>query len=219
MEENQPTEKFGELPDFNNPDAVVAYVKEQYQQHVSALRALPKNDKLALKGYLTKSHDFLSHILDVVQRTSCNDDYDWSALGDILKIEKSRLRRVEAHIAELLKAQEHSRELTINARGEDTKQLGSLQPPLKAQFLLYLFLERKGREAAVGDALEDYSRNVKKFGKVRSDLLFYREVALSAWPFIKRVAKAGAIVLSVTWIHTLIGWVHSAMEFIRKLLH
>jgi len=78
------------------------------------------------------------------------------------------------------------------------------QPPLNAQFLLYLFLEKRGREEAVGDALEEYSRYVKRVGKLRADILFYQEVGRCAWPFIKRmVAKVGGLIVIGEWLRKL----------------
>jgi predicted nuclease with TOPRIM domain len=78
------------------------------------------------------------------------------------------------------------------------------RPPRNAMFFLYLFLERKGREEAVGDALEEYSLYIKRVGKVRADILFYQEVGRCAWPFIKRVAaKVGGLIVIGQWLRKL----------------
>ena len=81
------------------------------------------------------------------------------------------------------------------------------QPPLNAQFLLYLFLEKESREEAVGDQLESYSTYLKRFGKVRANLIFYGEVARCAWPFIKRVVTSlGLVSLLIELLRKLASW-------------
>ncbi|HEV2864241.1 MAG TPA: permease prefix domain 2-containing transporter [Pyrinomonadaceae bacterium] len=78
------------------------------------------------------------------------------------------------------------------------------RPPRNAQFLLYLFLEKRGREEAVGDALEDYSQYIKRVGKLRADILFWQEAGRCAWPFIKRTAaKIGGLIVIGEWIRKL----------------
>jgi hypothetical protein len=66
---------------------------------------------------------------------------------------------------------------------------------------LYWFLEKKDREVGLGDAIERYGKDIEAFGRWRANLLFYQQVALSAWPFFRRViAKAGGMMLLGEWI-------------------
>jgi hypothetical protein len=68
-------------------------------------------------------------------------------------------------------------------------------PPLNAEFLLYLFLDKNEREIVVGDFIESYSHVLSRFSKRRADLWFYKQVAGSLFPLLRRaLLKVGAFV-------------------------
>jgi hypothetical protein len=69
------------------------------------------------------------------------------------------------------------------------------RPPFNAEYLLYLFLRRKDRDEVIGDLRESYGHVVGRFGKRKADIWFYKQVAGSLWPLLRRViVKIGALV-------------------------
>lgn len=70
-----------------------------------------------------------------------------------------------------------------------------LDPPFNAEYLLILFLGKEERDVVIGDLIECYSRVVGQFGKRRADIWFYKQVAGSLWPLLRRaIVKLGVLV-------------------------
>jgi hypothetical protein len=148
----------------------------------------------------------------------CNSHYQWLVAVDdacrerlltdgeyrYLRRKINRLLRSERVQIKKLRRKIELEELQYELeqlRAKKNQRLRRSCPPRNAQFFLYLFLERKGREEAVGDALEEYSVYIKRVGKLRADILFYQEVGRCAWPFVKRmVAKVGGLVVIGEWL-------------------
>jgi hypothetical protein len=80
------------------------------------------------------------------------------------------------------------------------------EPPLKAEFILHIFVRREERDAIIGDLIERYGRMYKRFGERRTKIWFYSEIARSVWPFTKHVIGriSGLIVLG-EWIRRYIS--------------
>ena len=69
------------------------------------------------------------------------------------------------------------------------------RPPINAEYVLYLFLEKVERDDVIGDLIEGYSHVSSRFGSRRADLWFYKQVAGSLWPLFRRaVFKLGVFV-------------------------
>jgi hypothetical protein len=69
------------------------------------------------------------------------------------------------------------------------------KPPLNAEYLLYIFLRREERDALIGDLVECYSLVFHRFGKRRADIWFYKQVAGSLFPLLRRaLLRVGALV-------------------------
>jgi hypothetical protein len=60
------------------------------------------------------------------------------------------------------------------------------KPPFNAEYLLYLFLRREERDAVIGDLVECYGRVFRQFGKRRANIWFYKQVAVSLFPLLRR---------------------------------
>jgi len=89
---------------------------------------------------------------------------------------------------------------------EVLKKQREAQPPKNAKFLLYLVLDKNSRDPGLGDAIENFGKHVKMFGRRRAKILFYQEVARSAWPFVKRLAmKASGLFLLGKWLRKFIS--------------
>jgi hypothetical protein len=73
----------------------------------------------------------------------------------------------------------------------------SLGLPLNAEYLLYLFLRKEEREALIGDLAECYGEVIRRFGKVRADIWFYKQVAGSLFPLIRRAVLR---VAALAWL-------------------
>lgn len=73
-----------------------------------------------------------------------------------------------------------------------------------AEFLLWLFLPREGREAAIGDTNEKFEMMLERFGARRAKLWYWGEVARSAWPL---VSYLGERLLKWTFLGSVADWV------------
>ncbi len=70
-----------------------------------------------------------------------------------------------------------------------------LRPPINAEYLLYLFLRRNERDEVIGDLIETYGHVLRRFGKARADLWFYRQVVGSIAPLVRRCfVRIGALI-------------------------
>ncbi|MGY6277843.1 permease prefix domain 2-containing transporter [Methylomonas sp. MgM2] len=58
------------------------------------------------------------------------------------------------------------------------------EPPSWAQYLLYLFIPRKNREALLGDLEEDYREVYRKFGKNKAIFFYWSQALRSIWPLL-----------------------------------
>jgi hypothetical protein len=75
------------------------------------------------------------------------------------------------------------------------------QPPLDAEFVLHLLLNKDEQDALIGDLIERYGRKCERLGVRRANLWFYAEVVRTAWPLVKRfVAKAGGMLAVGEWL-------------------
>lgn len=69
------------------------------------------------------------------------------------------------------------------------------QTPFNAERILHLLLKEDERDAVIGDLVERYEQEIERVGKRRADFWFYKQIACSMWPLLRRaVAKVGAIV-------------------------
>jgi hypothetical protein len=122
-----------------------------------------------------------------------------------IKLELSNARRIGLPKGEIRQLK-HFYYLLTSQKAETTQNEAStpiisqpapcpVRPPLKAEYLLFLFLGKEERDIVIGDLVECYSRVVRKFGKRRGDWWFYKQVAGSLWPLFRRaVLKIGALV-------------------------
>lgn len=77
-------------------------------------------------------------------------------------------------------------------------------PPLNAKFLLHLLLEKKDKEAVIGDLVEDYGKLQQEFGHRRANIWFYKQVASFIYPLLRRfVAKVGGLIVIGEWLRKL----------------
>lgn len=92
----------------------------------------------------------------------------------------------------------------IDSQSEEeptVESVGLPNPPRKAEYILYLFLRKDEREAVIGDLLENYSSNLKRFGARPAKLLLYTEVLRSLWPLFRRLAtKVTGLLALGEWI-------------------
>jgi hypothetical protein len=73
--------------------------------------------------------------------------------------------------------------------------VGNSRAPFHAEYLLHLLLAKQEREALIGDLLEEYKQIVHYFGKRYADIWFYKQVAFSIWPFVRRIVTRAAALL------------------------
>jgi hypothetical protein len=76
--------------------------------------------------------------------------------------------------------------------------------PRNAEFFLWLFLPREGREAAIGDTNEKFEVMLERFGLRRAKLWYWGEVARSAWPLVSYI---GERLLKWTFLGSVADWV------------
>jgi hypothetical protein len=75
------------------------------------------------------------------------------------------------------------------------------RPPFHSEYLLHLLLTKTEREALIGDLVEEYGEIVHRFGKRYANLWFYKQVAFSIWPFVRRaVTRAAALIWLSRWV-------------------
>jgi len=80
--------------------------------------------------------------------------------------------------------------------------LDNSRPPFEAEYVLYLILDREERAAVIGDLIEEYRLMLRRFGRRRADLWFYKQVIFSIWPFVRRVM---ARVVTLLWLSRFIS--------------
>jgi hypothetical protein len=127
----------------------------------------------------------------------------------IMKFEGTQVRAITERVIQTRKKEQSAQSVLRRLRTEKAARPKDAlpQPPLNAQFFLYLFLEKEGREEAVGDALENYSKCLKRFGKLRANIDFYVEVWRNAWPCTKRVVTGiGLLTPIIALLQKLISW-------------
>jgi len=77
----------------------------------------------------------------------------------------------------------------------DTGKSTPPRPPLNAEYVLYLFLKREERDVMIGDLVESYRKILERFNKRRADIWFYKQVAGSMFPLLRRtLLRIGALV-------------------------
>ncbi|MDQ1591610.1 MAG: hypothetical protein QOG71_2237 [Pyrinomonadaceae bacterium] len=77
-------------------------------------------------------------------------------------------------------------------------------PPKRAEKLLLLILDKKGREYLVGDLAEEYTEIAAKQGERFAKVWYYKQVAASAWPMIRKGVRWGLIASVGEWIRRII---------------
>jgi len=71
-------------------------------------------------------------------------------------------------------------------KAELTRIVTAPRPPFYAEYLLHLFLRREERVEAIGDVIESYGDVFKRFDKRHADIWFFKQVAGSLFPLIRR---------------------------------
>lgn len=64
------------------------------------------------------------------------------------------------------------------------KNHGKRTPPELAKYTLYLFIQKKYREAILGDLEEDFNEVYREFGLRKAQLHYWVQVLRSIWPII-----------------------------------
>jgi hypothetical protein len=66
-------------------------------------------------------------------------------------------------------------------------EVTGMQAPKIGEFLIRLFLAREDQEAILGDLNEAYIRDEKRLGTTMAGILYYRQVAISIWPLVRKM--------------------------------
>lgn len=77
-------------------------------------------------------------------------------------------------------------------------------PPKRAEQLLLLILDKKGREYLVGDLREEYAELAAKQGERFAKVWYYKQVTASAWPLIRKAVGWGLLASVGAWIRRII---------------
>jgi len=80
-----------------------------------------------------------------------------------------------------------------------------LQPPIRAEFALYLLLNGTERDAAIGDLIERYPKVVKRYGKRKADLWVWSQVIRSIGPVFRRCVTIGGLLTAAAIIKKVFG--------------
>ena len=83
-------------------------------------------------------------------------------------------------------AQDGSKPTVNNETSEAQKTQQIVRPPLNAEYVLYLLLSTDERDAVIGDLNEVYARIFQRFNKRRADIWYYKQIAGSLFPLIRR---------------------------------
>jgi hypothetical protein len=76
----------------------------------------------------------------------------------------------------------------------------SPQPPSFGERILLLILTKEERVNIPGDLEEEFKQITAKHGERYAKLWYYKQVAASAWPLIRKVVKLGLITWVEEWI-------------------
>lgn len=69
------------------------------------------------------------------------------------------------------------------------------RPPFNAEYLLFLILRKEERDVVIGDLVEGYGLIIERFSKRHADIWFYKQVAGSLCPLLRRtLLRIGALV-------------------------
>lgn len=82
----------------------------------------------------------------------------------------------------------------------DRVNAGFARPPKFAEFVLELLLPRKEAEYLVGDLAESYVQKESKYGPTKAKVWYWRQVAGSAYPLIRKAIRWGLYALSADWV-------------------
>lgn len=245
--QEDPKEHPPDIPSPKSMDDFLLFVKREHEiflsnfKDIDPARPLSLDDIPALKTLLGSHQQRLARrrkVIDAFRVNLQNDhvealpqeDYDKrSIILNVLDLEAAHIDALHTRVNELRERffrREKEGAIQLLRRLLELKAARSEQspphPPLNAQFLLYLVLEKKGREEAVGDALEKYSGHLAKFGKWGANFLFYQEIGRCVWPCVKRVAvKTGVLILLSEALRRLFAGESAALliirEWVRKL--
>jgi hypothetical protein len=83
--------------------------------------------------------------------------------------------------------------------------LDNSRPPFDAEFMLHLSLGKEERAAVIGDLVEEYRLMLRRFGRRRANIWFYKQVAGSVWPLFQRAVSRVAKLAWLARILTLFG--------------
>lgn len=216
MDDNQTKQGDDALPDSNEHKAVMNFFESQYQALLKDIDGLSNSHAASPSSGLDKLEQELNTTSAILNRTLIFNqsvreylvrltefeitEEDSCLIQDIFKEEKMRLAKIRERqniLEATLGILEGKRPTTVKVH----RRSNVSQPPLNAKFLLYLFLDKRDREVGLGDAIEDFAKHLKMFGRRRATWLFYQQIWLSAWPFIRRViSKVGGLILLSKWL-------------------
>jgi transcriptional regulator with XRE-family HTH domain len=124
-----------------------------------------------------------------------------------LGIREERLNRFYEPVSDQIVSPELTIPRASTAQATETQR----RPPKFAEYLLYFFLTKSERINLIGDTEEEYSEVLKKFGRRKADVWFYKQVFDSLRPLIRRsIAKAGLVI----WVVRNAG---RGVEFLQRL--
>lgn len=139
---------------------------------------LPEDDVVEWKEAIDAARERGLRIVD--------DDFAVYIKGLYLQYELKKAKQ------ELVKAYLEGFSLALGTVPEDDVPI---TPPFNAEYILHILLRMDEREAVVGDLFEAYVKIVRRFNKRRADIWYYKQVACSLWPLLRRALfKIGALV-------------------------
>jgi len=80
----------------------------------------------------------------------------------------------------------------------------SSTPPLLGERLLLLILTKEERTNIPGDLAEEFTEIAAKHGERFARVWYYKQVAASAWPLVRRALKWGLLASFGAWLRRLI---------------
>lgn len=120
---------------------------------------------------------------------------DLTSVNEELERSLDTLRRAQRELIDSTLASSLEPDLLIPFRLKEKPPTKLLRPPLKAEYLLYFFLRKEERGAAIGDLLEEHAMIQQRFSKRYADVWFCKQVAASLWPLLRRaVIKIAGLV-------------------------
>lgn len=120
---------------------------------------------------------------------------DMKSINEELERAIDDLTRAQRELVDSTLASALEPALLIPFRLKEKPPTKLLRPPIKAEYLLYFFLRKEERGAAIGDLLEEHAMIQQRFSKRYADVWFCKQVAASLWPLLRRaVIKIAGLV-------------------------